>query len=239
MSYPETLFTALAAASAGGAVYCALCMFAAAAFQRSCKKWRLSAFCILLSAAVVCLAALLVFTPFSTAVMRTRDAVVWVILCTAAGMLCAAFYRFVLPAAGISYFILLFFTLRTLRTNYPLPRAVVPVSVSRGRFVSGVFSGTVCTGEHGVSYIELEVCTLPSRLLFPIPRTWYTFHDPSSRQEKSAGNGNIITRAAGMYVSLLLKHMSVTAVSVPAGADTAAMYIMDCRSVPAVLVRIL
>ena len=97
MTYPETLYTALASAASGGAVFCALCMIAAALCRRPCRKRFFSVFCVLLSIVTASSALLFIFTPFSAEHLKMHGVIVWCIVFFAGGTLLTAFYRILIP----------------------------------------------------------------------------------------------------------------------------------------------
>lgn len=239
MTYPETLYTALASAAAGGAAFCALCVFAAAVFHRPCRKWRLSAFCVLLSIAVASFALLLIFTSFTIEHLKLRSVVVWYAAFAAAGFLCAAFYRILVPAVFTAYIALSLFTYHVVRTQYPVRRSIVPVSVSNGLFSSGSVTGSLLPDKKGSSCIALDVCTLPQELILPLPRTWYAFHESTAGTVNLSEKRNVLYTAVGNYASYAAGSVTVIYIPVPSGSTAAAMYTLDCGAVPPVLIRVL
>ncbi|HAH62173.1 MAG TPA: hypothetical protein DCL73_08780 [Treponema sp.] len=239
MTYPETLYTALASAATGGAAFCALSVFAAAVFHRPCRKWRLSAFCVLLSIAVASFTFLLIFTSFTIEHLQLRSAAVWCAAFSAAGFLCAAFYRILIPAVFAAYIVLSLFTCHIMRVQYPVRRNPVPVSVSDGSFSSGSVTAPLFPDKNGSSCILLDVCTLPPELILPLPRTWYAFHESPAGTAGPPEKGNALRDAAERYASYAAGSVTVMYIPVTAGADTAALYMLDFSSVPPVLIRVL
>jgi hypothetical protein len=239
MVYPETLYTALASAAAGGAVFCVLCIFSAAVFHRQCRRWRFSAFCVLLSIAVASLALLFIFTPFTLEKLKLRPVVVWNFSFGAAGMLCTAFYKILVPIVSAAYIALALCTYHLMQVRYPVPRKPVPVSVNGSMFFSGVVKGGLVPCPGGASCIILDVCMLPDWLLFPFSREWYSFHVPAAETPDIQGGENIPVSLTAKYMNCISGGTSVVYVPVPSASGAAAMYTLDCRSLPPVLTRVL
>jgi hypothetical protein len=239
MTYPETLYTALASAATGGAVFCALCVLAAVVFHRPCRKWRFSVFCILLSIAVVSVALLFIFSSFTIEYLKIKSVTVWCIAFCSGGIFCAAFYRVLIPVTISVYIFQLLFTYHIMRTRYPIRQSVVPVAVSRGMFEAGFIKEELFHERGGSVCIELDVCTLPPELLVPFPRTWYAFHKSSKGAAVLQKKKNLLCTILCKYASYVGGIVTVINIPVPSGADSAAMYTLDFSSVPPVLVCVL
>jgi hypothetical protein len=239
MTYPETLYTAIASAAAGGMVFCLLSVPAAAVFHRSIQRWRLSAFCVLLSITIASSAFLLICTSFSIEHLKNFSAVLWCSAFALIGILGTAFYRILIPSGAALYIMLALFSYHAMRIRFPVPGRLVSVSVCRGTFTSGAATGVLLPDKSGVPCIPLDVCTLPPELLVPIPRTWYAFHGTGSGIVNLPDKGNFLHRAAAGYVSYAAGRVSVVYIPVPSGADTAAIYTLDCSFEHPALVRVL
>ncbi|MCK9171183.1 MAG: hypothetical protein M0P01_12285 [Treponema sp.] len=239
MTYPETLYTALASAASGGAVFCALSMIYASVLRRSCRKSCFSAFCVLLSIVTASFALLYIFTPFTVEHLKIRNAAVWSISFFAGGLLLTAFYRILIPFAVSVYIVFVFFTFRVMRGRYPVPRSLVPVSVYKGSFTVGTEKMSLFFSPEGTACVQVNVCTLPPELLVPLPRTWYAFSESPEKDIALSGRINFLDTGVRKYTLYAAGTFTVINIPVPSGADAAAMYTVDFRCDPPVLVCVL
>jgi hypothetical protein len=237
MSYPETLYTALVSFFTGAAAGCAFCMLAASALHRLYRRWRFSALCVLLSAAIVSLVLLLVLTPFSLSHLHSRFMLVWCIVFFAGGVLCAVYYRIIFPVV-VLYGVLSLYSYYIISRKFPLPRKAVCVAVSDGTFSSGTFSEKLSLDTSGAFCIALDVCTLPPELLLPFYRRWYSFHERSGSAASSQEPDMVLHRFFRLYISYMTGKVGKLYIPVPSGAS-AAVYTLDCSSGFPVLVRVL
>lgn len=177
MSFPFALFATSFLLSLGGAVGCLCCILCGAAFKKPVLKSRLTVFCILLSVAIAVFAFSLILVPdlYTPPMEFFRTAGEnWLFLGALflCGILCASFWRSVLPFAVSCYIALSVFTGIKLYGTFGANEETVSLVVHADAVK--VNGETYPVKNIADSSLVLKKYTLPPALLVPLPRVWFT-----------------------------------------------------------------
>lgn len=172
MSFYACLIFAVISLCLGGTAGCLLCMAGARLCKKAFLKARISAVCLLLTAAVIAGAAGFVFIKDLTLQLEY--------LCSdlpffaaifAAGLLSAVFWKVFIPLFLVIYIVLASFTGVSLYSKFGVLPDSVSVTLNKNFVEAG--NAVFFVDSPAEKSLVVEVYTLPSKLLLPLPRVWY------------------------------------------------------------------